>query len=390
MQFDWTDEENDFRSDLHRFLMQVNLGKPPKDRPGRSRWAREWMAALFDGGYAGPGWPKQYGGMDLPFRQQVIYQEELARARVPHPPGNGVPMCGPTIVKYGTEAQRERFLRPMLRADELWAQGFSEPDAGSDLPSLRTTARRDGDNYIVNGQKVWSTQADLCDMMFALVRTGEPHSRQHGISYLLVDMDQPGVQVRPLRDLTGGTAFCEIFLDNVIVPVANRVGEENEGWKIARTTLGHERSSGALNQAAFYRRIMDELVALARKRGVASDPVVRQRIAAFEAQVRIMRVSAMRMLLRIIEHGEPGPLASVSRLYNTQIEQQIHELAMDLLGPDGLYDAEDPSTIEGGRWLYGYLRTRASTIGAGTAEIQRNTVAEHVLGLPFDPAMPPR
>jgi alkylation response protein AidB-like acyl-CoA dehydrogenase len=390
MDFTWTAEEQEFRAELRAFLAGVDVGKPPKTKVGRHTWARQWMAALFDGGYAGPGWPTQYGGMDLPFRKQVIYQEETARARVPQPPGNGVPMCGPTIAKYGTDAQRERFLRPMLRADEVWAQGFSEPEAGSDLQGLRTVARRDGDTYVLNGQKVWNTQAELCEWMFALVRTGDPGSRQHGISYLLVEMETPGVDVRPLRDITGGTAFCEIFLDDVRVPVANRVGEENGGWLVARTTLGHERASGSLRQAQFYRRVFDELVALLRDRGATADPLVRQRLADFEVQARIMRVSAMRIIARIVAEGEPGPVASVSRLFNTRFEQTLHELAVELLGPAGLLDASDPDTVQRGRWVYGYLRTRASTIGAGTAEIQRNAVAEQVLGLPFDPAMPAR
>ncbi|ALJ18864.1 acyl-CoA dehydrogenase family protein [Microbacterium sp. No. 7] len=388
MELNWTEEEQRFRAELRGFLESVDLGKPPKDRSGRSQWGRRWMAALYDNGYAGPSYPKEYGGMELSFREQLIYQEELARARVPAPPGNGVPMAGPTIIKYGTPEQRERFIRPMLRADEIWAQGFSEPGAGSDLPSLRTTARRDGDHYVVNGQKVWNTQADLCDWAFVLVRTGEPGTRQDGISYLLIDLSSPGVDIRRLRDITGGTAFCEMFFDDVRVPVANRVGEENEGWRIARTTLGHERSSGALKQAAFYRRKVDEILDLARSIGASKDPVVRQRLADADMRVRVMQISAMRMIQSIIENGEPGPISSVSRLSNSLFEQQLHELALDLLGREGLYDSRE--ALEGGRWVYGYLRTRGSTIGAGTAEIQRNTIAEQVLQLPYDPAMPAR
>lgn len=388
MQFTWTDEEQAFRADLRAFLESVELGKPPKDKVGRLQWARDWMAALFDNGYAGPSYPKEYGGMELPFRSQVIYQEELARARVPSAPGNGPQMAGPTIVKHGTDEQRERFIRPMLRADEVWAQAFSEPEAGSDLQSLRTTAKRNGDVYIVNGQKVWNSLADLSDMMFALVRTGEAGSRQHGISYLLIDAKTPGIDIRPLRDITGGTAFCEIFFDNVEVPVSNRVGEENEGWKITRTTLGHERSSGAMNQASFYRRILNEIIEIARESGAANDPALRQRLSEFEMKVRIMRINAMRMISTIMEKGEPGPVSSVSRLYNSVFEQELHVLALDLLGRKGVLDGAD--AVQKGRWAYGYLRTRGSTIGAGTAEIQRNTIAEQVLKLPFDPAMPPR
>lgn len=388
MELRWSEEEQQFRSELRSFLESVDVGKPPKDHQGRADWARRWMAELFDNGYAGPSYPREFGGMQLSFRSQLIYQEELARARVPGPPGNGVPMAGPTIIKYGTPEQRERFIRPMLRADEVWAQGFSEPGAGSDLPSLRTTARREGDEYIVTGQKVWNSYADLCDWAFVLVRTGAPGSRQNGISYLLIDLSSPGIEIRPLRDITGGTAFCEMFFDDVHVPVANRVGEENEGWRIARTTLGHERSSGALKQAAFYRRKVDEILDLARTIGASKDPVARQRLADADMRVRVMEISAMRMISSIIENGEPGPISSVSRLSNSVFEQKLHELALDLLGRDGLYDGK--AATQGGRWAYGYLRTRGSTIGAGTAEIQRNTIAEQVLELPYDPAMPAR
>jgi alkylation response protein AidB-like acyl-CoA dehydrogenase len=388
VQLTWTPEEEKFRADLRAFLESVEMGKPPKDKEGRMRWAKEWNATLFDNGYAGPGWPVEVGGMALDLRRQVIYSDELARARVPAPPGNGVGMCGPTIIKYGTPEQRERFLRPMLRSDEVWAQAFSEPGAGSDLQSLTTTAVRDGDEYVVNGQKVWNSVADQSDMAFTLVRTGTKESRQKGISYLLIDLSSPGVEVRPLRDITGGTAFCEIFFDDVRVPVSHRVGEEDGGWRITRTTLGHERAAGALKQAAFYRGVVDEIFALLRDRGVTADPVARDRLAAVEVQVRILQVNAMRIISRIGEFGEPGPIASVSRLLNALFEQQLHELTLELLGPDGMLDGADG--VQGRRWSYGYLRTRASTIGAGTAEIQRNAVAEQVLGMPFDPAMPPR
>lgn len=388
MQIKWTPQEQEFRRTLRTFLEGVDLGKPPKDKAGRTQWARDWNATLFDNGFAGPGWPKSVGGMELDLRSQIIYSEELARARVPAPPGTGVAMCGPTIIKYGTDAQKERFLKPMLRSDEIWAQAFSEPGAGSDLQGLTTTARRDGDHYVVNGQKVWNSSADFAEMAFTLVRTGEKGSRQRGISYLLIDMSSPGVEARPLRDITGNSAFCEIFFDDVRVPVENLVGEENGGWQVTRTTLGHERVAGALRQAAFYRRIVDEIYELMRERGVTADPIARDRLAEIEVQVRILQVNAMRMLSRIEQTGEPGPVASVSRLLVTTFEQKLHELTLELLGPDGMLAGSDG--VQGRRWSYGYLRTRASTIGAGTAEIQRNAVAEQVLGMPFDPAMPAR
>jgi alkylation response protein AidB-like acyl-CoA dehydrogenase len=273
----------------------------------------------------------------------------------------------------------------MLRADVVWAQGFSEPEAGSDLPALRTRAVRSRDRYVVTGQKVWSSSADIADMLFALVRTGPPNSRQEGISYLMIDLHAPGVTVRPLQDLTGGSGFTEIFLDQVDVPIVNRIGGENEGWTVTRTSLGHERVAGALNQAAMYRRVVSELEALAKTTGATRDAVVRQRLAALECKVRIMTLNAMRSVSDIVRLGEPGPASSVARLFNSTFEQELHVLAIDILGVSGTLGRADGDAVEHGRWTWGFLRTRASTIGAGTAEIQRNTIAERLLGLPQEP-----
>jgi alkylation response protein AidB-like acyl-CoA dehydrogenase len=320
----------------------------------------------------------------------VIYQEELAKARVPGPLGTGLGIVAPTIVKYGTEEQKQRWLPSMLRGDKVWAQGYSEPGAGSDLPSLRTTARRDGEEYVVNGQKVWTTHADYGDVLFCLVRTGTQESRQAGITYLVLDIHQPGVKVVPLKDLAGGTHFAEIFLDDAKAPVADRIGEENGGWQLVRTSLGHERAAGAMNQAALYRRVVTELTDLARERGLLADPLVVARLVDFEIRVRIMRYTAERVIGTILTKGEPGPASSVSRLAITAFEQELHEFAVDLLGPYGVLGKKEPRGVQRGRWVQGFLMTRASTIGAGTAEIQRNTIAEQVLKLPHDPGMPPR
>jgi alkylation response protein AidB-like acyl-CoA dehydrogenase len=383
-----TDEQ--FRARFRAFLTDNHPGKPPRDPAARLSWQKDWLALLFDAGYAGPSWPVEHGGMDLPFSRQVIYQEELAKARVPGPLGTGLGIVAPTIIKYGTPDQKDRWLRPMLRGDKVWAQGYSEPEAGSDLPALRTTARRDGDEYVINGQKVWTTHATYADILFTLVRTGSQASRQAGISYVMIDIHQPGVKVVPLRDLTGGAHFAEIFLDDVRAPVTDRIGEENGGWPLVRTSLGHERAAGAMNQAANYRRIVTELCQLAQERGLTSDPVVRARITDFEIRVRIMRYTAMRVISDISSKGEPGPASSVSRLFITAFEQDLHEFAVDMLGAYGLLDRGEDLAVQRGRWLQGFLMTRASTIGAGTSEIQRNTIAEQVLKLPRDPAMPPR
>lgn len=389
-QRDTVETDEAFRARLRAFLAENRPGRRPKDSSERLAWQKAWLATLYDAGYAGPSWPCEYGGMELDFARQVIYHEEYARARVPGPLGTGLGIAAPTIIKYGTPEQKERFLRPMLRGDTVWAQGYSEPDAGSDLPALRTTARRDGDEYVVNGQKVWNSSAEIADIIFTLVRTGPPESRQKGISYLLVDAHAPGVTVRPLRDLTGDALFCEIFFSDVRVPVSDRIGEENGGWPLVRTSLGHERAAGAMNQAAMYRRVLGELIELARERGATADPLVRDRLADLESRVRIMHYTGMRTIADIMAAGEPGPASSTSRLFIVSFEQDLHEFAVDLLGPYGMLGRHDAHAVQGGRWVWGFLRTRASTIGAGTAEIQRNTIAEQVLGLPRDPAMPAR
>lgn len=392
---DVTETDEQFRARLRGFLDEHRPGRRPRRAEDRLAWQKNWLATLFDSGFAGPSWPRRYGGMELGFARQVIYQEEYNRARVPGPLGTGLGIAAPTIIKYGTDEQKDRFLRPMLRGDSVWAQGYSEPGAGSDLPALRTTARREDGGpddpdayYVVDGQKVWNSAADIADILFTLVRTGPPGSRQEGISYLLIDAHAPGVTVRPLRDLTGDAHFCEIFFNDVRVPVANRIGPENGGWPLVRTSLGHERAAGAMNQAALYRRVLDELIELAHERGATADPLIRDRLAEFEMRVRIMRLTGMRTISDILAKGEPGPASSTSRLFIVTFEQELHEFAVDLLGCYGILDRHDPHAVQRGRWVWGFLRTRASTIGAGTAEIQRNTIAEQVLGLPRDPAMP--
>jgi len=382
--------EDEFRARFRAFLREHHPGRGPKDADERLAWQRAWQATMYDHGFAGPSWPVEYGGMDLPFGKQVVYQEELTRARVPRPLGTGLGIVAPTIIKYGTEDQKQRWLGPMLRGDKIWVQGYSEPGAGSDLPSLTTSARREGDEYIVNGQKVWTTQGAWGDVVFALVRTGSRESRQHGITYLVIDAQAPGVQIRRLRDITGGHAFSEVYFDDVRVPVRDRIGEEDRGWPLVRTSLGHERAAGAMNQAANYRRVLDEFTDLLRERGLGGDPHVRDRLAVLEIEARIMRYNAMRIISDITTKGEPGPASSVSRLLITAFEQRLHEFAVDVLGPAGLVGRGSPHAVQKGRWLYGFLRTRASTIGAGTAEIQRNTIAEQVLRLPYDPGMPSR
>ena len=381
-------DTNGLRGRIREFLASHRL---PEVRGGarheRVAAQREWAATLFDNGFAGPAWPTEFGGMDLDLAGQIVYYEEFAKRNAPAHPGNGPSIAGPTLIKYASPEQKSRYLRAMLRGDEIWAQGFSEPGAGSDLPSLQTRAERDGTDYVVDGGKVWNTYADVAEMMFMLVRTGPPRSGASGISYLLVDLRSAGVTVRPLRDMSGETRFSQVLFDGVRVPVANRVGEENGGWRLARTTLGHERAARSLSQASAYRRRLDGLAALLKDAGALEDAIARDRLARAEVDVRILKMNALRTVTDLIATGEAGPASSTSRLFHTAVEKSLYELAVDVLGPDALITGGG-AAIQSGRWAKGFLHSRGSTIGAGTAEIQRNTIAEQILQMPRDPAMP--
>jgi alkylation response protein AidB-like acyl-CoA dehydrogenase len=374
--------ETEFRSVFREFLAEHHPGPEPDDPDEKLAFQRAWAASLHDHGWAAPSWPRRWGGMELPVDKLVPYYEELTLARVPAHPSPNSFIVGPTILAYGSEWQQERFLLPIVRGEELWCQGFSEPGAGSDLPSLLTRAEIDGNDYVVNGQKLWTSRAMVADWMFALVRTGDVASRQRGLTYLLIKLSSPGITVRPLRDMTGGAYFGEVFLDDVRVPVTQRVGDDNDGWGIARTSLGHERSTSRIAMVIRYRRVVAELIDLARERGLATDPVVRQRLADVVIGSKLLGMTFERIMASVLRGEEPGPASSVSRLFLATFEQRLHELALDLLGPAGMLAADDDRNPQGGRWTWGFLNTRASTIGAGTAEIQRNTIAERVLSLP--------
>lgn len=367
-------------SELRTFLAEHHPGRMPKEPVERLAFQKAWQVTLFEHGWSGPGWPQQWGGMGLPLPLQAVYHREMALGRVPVPPNNIATIVGPTILLRGTDEQRARWIPPLLRYDELWCQGFSEPDAGSDLASLRTKAVRDGDVYRVTGRKVWISSAVTADWMLALVRTAEPGPA--GITALAIDMHTPGVTATRLRDMTGGAHFAEVTFDDAEVPVANRIGEENEGWTAARATMGYERSTSLSASGMRYQRVTRDLLDLAKRRGVVDDPYVRDQLAQAVTGAKLLEWSGQRVLARVLDGGEPGPLASVIRLQHGQFEQQLHELATDLLGPHAQLDASELE--RDGNWLRGFLRTRASTIGAGTAEIQRTTIADKVLGLPVE------
>lgn len=369
-------DEAAFTAALREFLAEHHPGPTPRGA-AKLPFLRVWQATLADAGWVAPSWPRRWGGMGLPAPLQAAYHREMMLGRAPVPPTNAVGIVGPTILLHGTDAQRERYLPPMLRADELWCQGFSEPEAGSDLAALRTRAVRDGDAYCVTGRKIWTSNAPVARRMLLLARTGTVAQRSRGITCLVLDMHAPGVTVAPLRDMTGAEFFAEVTFDDVVVPVADRIGSEDDGWRCAHATLDHERSTSLTAAAVRYQRVVDDLIDLARRRGRLASPATRQQLAHLVTGARLLDWGGRRS-------AGPGPASSLNRLRHGMFEQRLHELAVDLLGPDGLLDAADPRLERDGRWVRGYLRTRASTIGAGTAEIQRTTIAEKVLGLPAE------
>ncbi|MDV6976974.1 acyl-CoA dehydrogenase family protein [Mycobacterium intracellulare] len=350
--------------------------------PDRIEVARAWHAELVDHQLAAPGWPREVGGLDLSLADQLDYYRMTTDAGVPPHPCPLSFILAPTLIAHGTQQQKDRFLTPLLRADEFWCQGFSEPGAGSDLSSLSTRAVRDGDVYRVTGQKVWTTMADRADWMFALVRTGSGDKPSDGITYLLIPMKSPGITVRPLRDISGAAHFAEVFLDDVAVPVENVVGDEGAGWSIMRTSLGHERATAFLADEFKYRRTADRVIDLVVAQQLDDDPLVRQDVARLESGVRTIAANSARALAAVLRGEDPGGVASVNRLVKSEFEQHMHALALRAAGPYAALGSRASDAVDKGRWTFGYLMSRATTIGAGTAEIQRNTIAESVLGLP--------
>ena len=353
----------------------------------RFDFLRKWQKHVFDAGWAGVAWPKEYGGRGAGLMEQVIFTQEMAKAGAP-PLANvlGLALIGPTIIAYGTAAQKRRFLSNILSSDEIWCQGFSEPNAGSDLAGLRTEARLEGDHYVVNGQKVWNSYgwaADWC----ALVTRSDPASQKHkGLTYLLVDMKSPGVEVRPLRQLTGESEFTELFFRDVKVPAENVLSTPGDGWNVALGTLAHERATLGVSAQIAIKRQLDRLIALSREteaNGViaADDPITRQKIAQSYIENEVLRLNQMRAVSKIIQTGAPGPEGSILKLSWSESNQRFQVVAQEMLGAYAQLTGGE-FAIDNGALSYSYLRTRGNTIEAGTSEIQRNIIGQHVLGLP--------
>jgi len=392
MDLNLTSEETQFRDELRAWL-GTHVPRNWEHRRDESVQAHlafltAWQRTLYEGGWAGISWPREYGGRGASLMQQVIFWQEMARAGAP-PMANvlGLGLVGPTIIAFGTEAQKTRFLPRILSAEEIWCQGFSEPNAGSDLAGLQMVARLDGDHYVVNGQKVWTSYGWVADWCELVVRTDPAASKHKGLTVLLVDMRSQGVDVRPLRQMTGETEFNEVFFHDVRVPVENVVGNVNQGWDVAIGTLMHERGTFGAGLQVSYRRNMDRLISLAREvqrngRPAADDPVIRQKLAQCYAEIEIMRANQMRAFSRISATGVPGPEGSIQKIFWSELNQRLQQIAQELLGPYGQLEGGDPRAIDHGAWAYGYLRARGNTIEAGTSEIQRNIIGHFVLGLP--------
>ena len=354
----------------------------------RFEFLRKWQRQLFDAGWAGISWPKEYGGRGASLMEQVIFWQEMARVGAP-PLANvlGLGLIGPTIIAFGTEEQKKRYLRNILSAEEIWCQGFSEPNAGSDLAGLQMEARLDGDHYVVNGQKVWTSYGWLADWCELVVRTDPAAPKHKGLTVMLADMKSPGVDVRPLRQMTGETEFNEVFFRDVRIPIANVVGNVNQGWDVAIGTLMHERGSFGAGLQIIYKRNMDRLMELAhstQRNGApaAKDPIMRQKLAQCYGEIEIMRLNQMRAFSRMSATGVPGPEGSIQKIFWSELNQRFQQVAQELLGPYGQLTADAEEAIDHGIWSYGYLRSRGNTIEAGTSEIQRNIIGHFVLGLP--------
>jgi alkylation response protein AidB-like acyl-CoA dehydrogenase len=337
---------------------------------------KRWQRTLYDAGYVGLLWPREYGGRAAPPVQQAILNEELARARAPQLLNRvGINNAGPTLIAHGSEAQKQRLLPAILSADEMWCQLFSEPGAGSDLAAVRTRAERDGDVFRVTGQKVWTSYARFSKWAILLARTDPQAPKHKGLTYFILDMESPGITIRPLTQATGSTEFSEVFLEDVLVPATGVVGRPDAGWEIAMTTLAHERGTGfAFKEQVLQRIALDDVVGLARARGRAGDRVVRQEIARRHIDVEVMRLLNCRTLSRLAQGLEPGPESSLVKLFWASLTQHIQELALAIEGP--------AAARADGRFAQAFLWSRVSSIAGGTSEVQANIIAQRVLGLP--------
>jgi alkylation response protein AidB-like acyl-CoA dehydrogenase len=381
-----TDSELKFRDELRAWL-KVNLPrkmvKTADSAATYFEYLKAWQRKLYEGGYAGVSWPKQYGGRGASFIEQAIFQEELALADAPERMGTiGQGLVGPTIIAVGTDEQKKRYLPAILSGEDVWCQGFSEPNAGSDLASLETKAVRDGDDFVVNGQKIWTSYAHIAQQCMLVVRTNPTAAKHKGMTCLLVDMKSPGITVRPLKMMSGDSGFNEMFFSNLRVPVKYVLGKIDEGWHVAITALSNERANLGTGLYVVFKRNLDAILEHARRirrhgKPVIEDPLLRQRLAQAYVDLEVFRLNTTRALSNLNKTGAPGPEGSIQKLYWSELNQRAAQIAMEVLGPYAQL-----THLDDGRWVYNYLRSRGNTIEAGTSEIQRNIIAQRVLGLP--------
>jgi alkylation response protein AidB-like acyl-CoA dehydrogenase len=395
-------EAEAYREKVRAFLAEhlpddwAGLDSLPVDQ--RDGWLDEWRARLADAGMLAVAWPKEYGGAGLSPIEQVVLAEEFAKAGVPTQAGNdgfGIGMVGPTIIVWGTEEQKRHFLPRIISGEDRWCQGYSEPNAGSDLANVATRAVLDGDEWVINGQKIWTSQGHTANWIFVLARTDPTAPKHAGISFLLVPMDQPGVEVRPIKEMTGEALFNEVFFTDARTAKENVVGEVNNGWTVANTLLGFERGGRSTVLAIGYRAELNAIVDMARRKGLAADPLIRQRLAWAHCQVEIMRYLGMQSLTKALTGDQPGPGASIIKLFWSEYHKLVTELSLDILGADALVPAGEVggSSIQafaGGELgsaaaVRSFLGARPGTIYAGTSQVQRNIIGERVLGLPKEP-----
>lgn len=375
-----TAEEQAFRDELRAWIEANHPGPKPDSDEAAFEFRRAWQRTVFDAGWAGVAWPQEYGGRGATLVEQAIYGEEMVRARAPAlANGLGLAMGGPVVIAHGTEEQKQRYLGPILSAEEIWCQGFSEPQSGSDLASLRTKAVRDGDEWVVTGQKVWTTLAHEAKWCMLVARTDSDAPKHKGLTYFLMDMKQPGVQVRPLVQITGEAEFNELFIEEARIPNDNIVGGEGNGWAVAITTLAHERAGLALALQMELKQLLTAVIERAREQPyngstAAADEIIRDRLAQLYIETEVLRLNAYRGLTAQMKYGVPGPEGSLGKWHWAEINQALTELATEIEGPAAM--ARD------GRWTYEFLRARANSIEGGTTEILKNIVAERILGLP--------
>ena len=392
MDVTYTPEERAFQRAVRSWLTK-NVPRKQRDErpmefgdPRRLEAAKAWQRKVHAAGYLALGWPREYGGQAADIMRQTIVNEEMVRAHAPGLIGMmGIQMVGPTLIAHGSDEQRARFLPKILTADEIWCQGYSEPGSGSDLASLRTRAELRGDEFVVNGQKVWTSNAQFADWMFCLVRTDPDAPKHGGISYLLIDMKTPGITVRPLVQMTGDPGFNEVFFEDVRVPKTNLVGGLNNGWQVANATLAHERNM--LGSTTRTQQILQGLLHLARtqKRNgkpATADPLVRQRLAALAIRVETMKLEAYRQLTDTLRGRKPGIAASVSKLVTTELNHDLARAALEILGSYGPLGRNDRRARDRGLWPIDFMFSLGLIIGGGTSQIQKNIIAERGLGMP--------